>query len=607
MDELKSTVIGYPVKMGVTSNAMISVVGLFDEKGGFTYLPSEKAKEIFKPDGKVFAHNLLDRNEQWGKKLLNFHVIPKKSYDDDENHTLYIWDYNKDIMEYGCLAQCFPDNSLSWEDNEVNHQFIEKNGLEEGVHYIISCSELFKISGKSGLIKAWDLNHDYFLYDDPRCVISIYGNSYVMKEPKLSYQQLDNLSDLSVLYWFKNIINNNNLELYDILKGDKKKDIYQLSVTMNISHRILRNRINKVINMFENMEITKTELNAFKNSPIFSDAIDKAILRFKDDFTTKIKEEINSQIKERKDKLEEEIQSIQETRDKIKQELKSLEQGKSKKKEELDSMVKTYQVQEKKMEELSAKKQDIVSDFNVIKEVLSLGADNGKTNPSGKSEIHPVYLDAGINEYEYLEDYQDAIKDQLGVFGLKGSSSVMASLILKHQFILVPDVRLAYATVNATGRCYSYTSYAEVGWQSFDDMMDHGLAAIMESCHTHADIPHFLIIQNINISYVPTYLQPLLDAVAGYVISIPGTDLILPENLRIIGIVTPDTGLPIPMSCLRIMGCYPKDKIFEIEKTGVKAVFKKYLSLTNIDSFKEDDIEMSSDEYYKSYIADDGE
>lgn len=606
MEELKSTVIGYPVKMGGTNNAMISVVGLVDEKGIFTYLTSEKAKEIFQPDGKVFAYNLLDRNEQWGKKLLNFHVIPKKYYDDDENHTNYIWDYNKDIMEYGCLAQCFPDNSLSWEDNEVNHKFIEKNGLEEGVHYIISCSKLFKISGKSGLIKTWSLNDDYFLVDDPECVITIYGNSYVMKEPKLSCEYLDSLSDFAVVHWFKKIIQKTYPELYDILKGDKTADIYMLSDILNISHRILRNRINKVINMFENMEITKTELNAFKNSPIFSDAIDKAILRFKDDFTTKIKEEINSQIKERKDKLEEEIQSIQETRDKIKQELKSLEQEKSKKKEELDSMVKTYQVQEKKMEELSAKKQDIVSDFKIIKEVLSLGADNGKTSPSGKSEIHPVYLDVGINEYEYLEDYQDAIKDQLGAFGLKGSSFVMASLVLKHQFILVPDIRLAYAAVNATGRCYYYTSYAEIGWQSFDDVMNHGLVAIMESCHTHADIPHFLIIQNINISYVPTYLQPLLDAVAGYVISIPGTDIVLPENLRIIGTVTPDPGLPIPMSCLRIMGCYPKDKIFEIEKTEVMAVFKKYLSLTNIDSFKEDDIEMSSDEYYKSYV-DDGE
>ena len=66
---------------------------------------------------------------------------------------------------------------------------------------------------------------------------------------------------------------------------------------------------------------------------------------------------------------------------------------------------------------------------------------------------------------------------------------------------------------------------------------------------------HFLILQNINVTYLPNYMQPLIDLQRGVITKFPGKGFSFPDNLRIICTIAEDELIPLSKKCLQYIGC----------------------------------------------------
>jgi hypothetical protein len=115
------------------------------------------------------------------------------------------------------------------------------------------------------------------------------------------------------------------------------------------------------------------------------------------------------------------------------------------------------------------------------------------------------------------------------------------------------------------------TEYVSAKWASFDDLWNNGLAYIVGKSNEEPETIHFLLLQNINLSYLPNYLQPLADLQKGLITKFPATDIPLPKNLRILCTVAEDELITMPASVLKHFGCIDKACQFDISSAMIMA------------------------------------
>ena len=87
--------------------------------------------------------------------------------------------------------------------------------------------------------------------------------------------------------------------------------------------------------------------------------------------------------------------------------------------------------------------------------------------------------------------------------------------MVHYKAILVPDNRIIHSIIKATGRCKYSIQYVTPEWRSFSNVWNNGLNTMIHSCISNPDIIHYYILENINMSYLPCYLQPIVDISMG--------------------------------------------------------------------------------------------
>ena len=135
-------------------------------------------------------------------------------------------------------------------------------------------------------------------------------------------------------------------------------------------------------------------------------------------------------------------------------------------------------------------------------------------------------------------------------------------------------------------------SYVGVGWKSFDDLRYSGLSAIVAEAIKNPDMIHFLVLRNINMSYIPCYLQPVLDMQSGLSQYFPGTGIGFPENLRILCTRTKDTVIPVSASSLEGIGCITPS---EEKHSGTGSIAEGYLPVSVFSDLPVDELYEDTD------------
>ena len=142
-------------------------------------------------------------------------------------------------------------------------------------------------------------------------------------------------------------------------------------------------------------------------------------------------------------------------------------------------------------------------------------------------------------------------------------ASTISETLAVYKILIVPDVVYAMSIIHATQKCYYAVEYVNVSWKSFENLWKEGLCNMLNHCNQESDIMHYLLLQNINLTYLPNFIQPLIDIQMGITKYLPSGEE-YPENLRILCTITNEEVIPLGEQCIRYIGCIekPSQEIF---------------------------------------------
>ena len=615
--------IGY-VDILPNGNANIDIVGYVDSLNVFHRLNSREAVDLFPPKGRVFAHNFIQKYDSYRNSLVCLSVIPNAK--SGEGLDSYVWNKSVTVYEYGIPIIILKAN-LS-EDGENNFCIFQENDLieTESDKYILSGDKVYyiKAHSKNRVVPYWKISN-------MEIIDTSYGKKYILA---LQMPEKDGCIDLTnddqLINWFMTKILRKH---YTEIKAAGSYDVVEqylvsaLNDMKNLSPNIHKSRLDRIKRINANFVMTLEELNEISNIPWVKNVIQQTIDTHKQSLISessveykaqldKIKEEHDLQIELEEERYNDEIKKLQKNYEAT---VSSISDDEAKavalleeKKLDIEILDETIESKKKDIDNIETllkkveeRKNDIVSDFTIIKEVLGVGAatgteDNNVSSP--KKSLNIESIDQADAECIMFDAYKKSLEDTLKANKIPHhNASTIADMLVEYKTILVPDIAYAISLIHAAQRCFYAIEYVNVGWKSFDDLWKDGLVGIVQHCEMEPEMMHFLILQNINLSYIPNYMQPLVDIQMGISSSFP-QGLSFPKNLRILCTLADGDVLPMSDKCLSYIGCIENESK-EIHISQFKTAYNPKYGFLSPSKLEEGAEGLSNvPNFYKSYI-----
>lgn len=619
LDYNKYDVIGIVTRMGVSPNAQIIGIGLSDrETGEFIPVPSSDRDKVFPTRGCVFAYEFLKHNPNWENECICLCVKPNNN-PNIVNGEDYVWDWKDEAYIYA--DKLTELNTPIVEDGGENYdQLLNENLLPcEEPTYFICVDKIYRLDREIRLVPFWELSKV------SSSLITYNNNTYLLDDIFIPEDgKIDITSDSQLIEWYKkNILKKEWNTIYDA-KDFKSVDTMVTAELqkLKIPTNIYQNRLARIMELSSNVSLTFEELEDLSSAPWFKDVVQKTLDENAGRYLEKIKKDHSTEINHLNSTYEQELSNLH---NKVLQEKESLQHQIEEKQEELKTITLNNKKEEwelkkavlklqgelesigneienknKVIEELDLRKESIIADFSVVKEVLATGPST--VSSSGKQSIVMTEFDIGNKrEFPTAGPYKKNIESLLMASnGMKVPADEIVTKIALHKIILFPDSKTLLVTIQATRRCRYAVSYVGVDWKSFNNLWESGLSTItMEAVNNPAMI-YFLVLRNVNMSFIPCYLQPILDMDLGLAKYFPGTSTEFPENMRILCTRAKETVIPVSESSLEGIGCI---STYEDKYTGKGNIAEGYLPVNVFTDFPIDE-QYSEANIYDSYTDD---
>lgn len=542
-DYINNKVVGY-VNISPSSysnNVNIEVVGYCDYHDNFYELSESEALKIFSPRGNVFAHNFIERHPDKNKKLVCIGVKQNEK-EGGGNWDDYIWNKSVDVEEFACPITKIKGNLTDDGDNNFN-VLVENDIYETDEEYfILSNGKVIHINSEyiNDYVPYWDSSNLKIITHNDSAFVS------VISLPEYD-GYIDVISNDALIDWYINKILKKKWS--EILKEQNFKFIEPhikdtIKTIEGIDYSILESRLNRLKRINKSFVFTLEELRNISEIPWFINTIDITIDKYKKEYISSVVTENADEIKE----LEEQKESIITSIENHKNELEILEQ-------EIENKNEILIDTESKLDDLEKRKNTIVDDMSKVKDLL--GISNGVASANNiQLNFAMQKINLMDNEMPFYYAYLKALENTFKVNNIGyGESSTIGKQIAVNNMLLVPDEAVAKAIILSAGKCYYMIEYVSASWKSFDNLWENGLKYIIEQCDKNPDIVHFLVLQNINLTYIPNYLQPLIDVQNGVTDCFNQYGVYFPSNLRVLCTVTGDEVIPLNKKCLKSMGC----------------------------------------------------
>lgn len=573
-DYNRHTVVG---ELTINSNSGHGYVKVYGYMDGYKYISisTEESNRIFTPKGEVFAYNIVRDYSSLDRKLIALSVKPNDK--DGDNRDDYVCDYyNGSVRSIGYQITTLPKVGVIGEYNYMQLQEHHLLGKDEPVFFQVK-DKLYCIKDdKQRLIRYCTIT------DSMPIVRGKYDTYYLGGSLPMEQGVIDITNDQQLVAWFVKKIA--KVCWHDIQSGNGKlaqDEAKKALEATSLDPNIVLHRLHRLEMLTESFVLTRDEVQSLIDAPWLQPTISKALLKFKEDFVNLIlsenADEINGIRKEHKLEIQREtaqhdsaIAHLKESMERALQEhdqaLTQYEDEIEIKKSELSKLVEDISDKEsiigrltEQLSSINERKDAVVADFEVIRQVINLSS--SANNQHSSIRIDTPITDVRLSDIR-LPLYRGFNKNMeicLKAFGCTTNNiSKLSELFIGYGCILLPNIESLMSVIYATGRCRYITSYVSVSWKSFSDLWKNGLVQIIDSCKRNPQDIHYLVLRNINLSYTPNYLQPLLDAQMGFINTLPNSAEIYPANLKVLMTATEDEVIPLTKDCLRYVGCVSK-------------------------------------------------
>lgn len=566
-------IVGYVDFTPATTHAKIEVVGYRDWKNVFHRLSEKDAIELFPPKGKVFAHNFADRFFHTKGTLVCIGVKENDKVGDFLDN--YVWNKSLAVIEFGSRVKKI--NGSFTANGQFNYNILRDNNLLELE------KDTFIICGGNIYLVKKDSNERLLQYWKPESLetIEVHGKLFVTDYYKYAEDgKIDITTDEQLMEWYlKNILKKNWSQIFEEKTFRNVEPLLRdaFSISKGLDGIVVGSRIKRLTHINRALTFSFDALNELKSLPWLKESIEQSINAHKEAFLKEVEVDKAKELKDLRDKYDLEImletervenekkelaKKLQEINNSIESKQKEVEDALRDRQldleiaeESLDKKKKEITTLEENIKRLDQKKDDIIEDFNIIKEVMG---EAGSVSTQNLPVKKMIFEEISISDVD-APMYQAFIKSLENTLKANNTphqpASEIGKQIARYKTLLVPDVAIAKMILMAIMRCRYAVEYVSATWKSFDDLWQNGLDSVIEECNKNENLMHFLILQNINLTYIPNYMMPLIDLQRGVISKFPGVDKRFPENLRILCTVTDDEVMPLNEMCLKYIGC----------------------------------------------------
>lgn len=353
----------------------------------------------------------------------------------------------------------------------------------------------------------------------------------------------------------------------------------------HLTPNVYKSRLDRLKRLNANIAMTLDELSDIAEIPWVKKVIEKTVDEYKTTLINdtsaeykrqldKVKEHYNELLEKEKDRYEGAVKqqkehynhTLQSTADNEAKILAAIDEKKLEL-EILDETIVSKNEEIAKINELvnraNIRKDDLLSDFAIIKDVLELGpqivtVQSQKAETKTYANLNIQFINMVDSECMMFEAYGKSLEEMLKFNKLPyQNATTIAETLAVYKTLIVPDIAYAISIIHATQKCYYAVEYVNVSWKSFEDLWKEGLYGMVDHCKQESDVMHYLVLQNINLTYLPNFMQPLIDIQMGVVNCFPSGEH-FPDNLRILCTIANEEVIPMSEQCVKYMGCIEK-------------------------------------------------
>lgn len=563
-------------------NANIEALGYVNHCNDFHILTSGERMEMFPPKGRVFAHNFIQRYNLLDKRLVCLAVMPNEK--EGDNLDAYIWDKSSVVYEFG--NRIYSIKVSVSDDGENNFTIFQENDLieTEDDRYVLSGDRILyiKANSKERLIPYWKTS-------SINIIETQFGKKYLYSAQLPERDGvIDITNDDQLINWFITKILKKHWN--EIMAADSYKSVEQHLFTAfndmkHLTPNVYKSRLERLKRLNANFALTLNELSDISEIPWVKNVIERTVDEYKTTLISdasaeykqqldKVKEEHNEMLEIEKDRYEDAVKQQREHYNYI---IKAITDDEEKistsldeKKLELEILDETIVSKNKEIEKIdellkraNKRKDNLKSDFALIKDVLEFGSQTEtiqtqKTATKTYANLNIQFINMVDTECIMFEAYGKSLEEMLKLNKLPHqNATTIAETLAVYKTLIVPDIAYAISIIHATQKCYYAVEYVNVSWKSFEDLWREGLCNMVDHCKQESGVMHYIVLQNINLTYLPNFMQPLIDIQMGIINCFPSGEQ-WPDNFRILCTITNEEVIPMSEQCVKYMGCIEK-------------------------------------------------
>ena len=571
-------------------NATINVIGYCDDNlHVFHPLNNAEALELFPTRGKVFAYR-FNIDYRHLKGCIVCLCVQPSNKDDREK---FVWDWDAEVIEYG--QRIFTLKGKFTEDSQHNYDILTNNGLHDvnSDKLVYSSGRVYQIipNNNDRVLKYWEASSlDMVTVDGYKYFVGI----SLPKHDGL----LDITNDEQLANWYlSKVVKKNWAGIVQAQSFRNSESFLRelLSSQKDLDAATIENRLKRLLSIDTSISLMFESLKDIAETPWFSEVVNRSISQEKEHLIEQLKNDNLEEIQKMKEDHDLELMQLEEEQkakiEKLHQEIDEKRKNLEAQERSLDAKLqeKTFEIElldetakekqqaittlEESIAKMSDRKASIIQDFSIIQEVLSTSVPQDKVAGIASSKQFTLEeINYSANPITRFQAYVKSLENVLKVNEApKCSPQALARLLAKYLVVLCPSQTIAQSLIMASHKCRYMTEYVSAKWASFDDLWNNGLAYIVGKSNEEPETIHFLLLQNINLSYLPNYLQPLADLQKSLITKFPATDIPLPKNLRILCTVAEDELITMPASVLKHFGCIDKACQFDISSAIIMA------------------------------------
>lgn len=572
-------------------HASIYPLGYQDDNYHFQPFSEEMRRKIFLHNGTIFGYKFPD---YWIDKLIMLDV--KEEIINDPSKDRYLVASKPAKYEHTPIVN-------------INKQDLEE-AVKQGLNgrYFKVGNRIYFITNadsKKGIAKYWPIEDGLFNANDQLCRQN--DDVYLIRgDIQYPFKYSDLLSDEEIIAYIIEVI-----KLYKIDINNIQEIPNDLIKSIEIPSDVLNYRFNVFKELLPSIVLTHKYILDLASNPILSNVLQKSIKEYEDEYIKTYEEHHRETIKKIEKEKEQRLKAIElqyaRAHNKSIAELAVINKNIEAKKLELNDIINQIRkkeadakVLELRFSDIEKHKNRLIEDFSIIRDVIGEQSQNKKI--SLHNNIESVMCDGTkITEFKVFDNHitLHLLKNKFSEDSSKEIAKNLARLfVAKNEIgknlsvILLPCLTIFKSLIDAIGQYKLRSVCVGVNWKSFDDLYFNALEEAIVSANNYPNEIHLVLLQNMNLSYIPSYMQPINDILIGISSRLPGNNNVIgiPPNLWIFGTRTAinEEAIPISKSNIEAFGCLENKEYTYNEYGSDVTIDSKFITMEFVNSHREE-------------------